>query len=429
MTPCGVRWMVALFVVASACTGQARLPSASPAGPRIPDPRAPTPSGPDPLCGTGNATLLPSPGSVSSSTAELSAVAQQVEVVRGLEFDEGVAAEAVTRDQMGDIVRGSVDSEFPVEMMERRARAWATIGAIPTATDLYGAIADYGASQTIGLYNTATDRLYYVTAGQFSPLERLTLAHEMTHALDDQHFDLGLLDQLIRTCQDERAEAFLSLGEGDAVEMSFRWAQAHLSASELVDLGVEVAAAPGPPASVPPFVSETFLSPYLTGQAFVRALLAGGGQKALDAAFRDPPRSTEQVLHPEKYGLDEPQVIQVPDVEEELGEAWDDLDVQDVGEAWLLRLLHLELPSSDATDAAAGWDGGQYRAWADGTATAVVLETLWDSDEDAAEFAAAIEIYAQGRPITAVTEEQAVRVLFASDAESLRALEAALAGT
>jgi hypothetical protein len=118
----------------------------------------------------------------------------------------------------------------------------------------------------------------------------------------------------------------------------------------------------------------------------------------------------------------------VPDVEEELGEAWDDLDVQDVGEAWLLRLLDLELPSSDAGDAAAGWDGGQYRAWTSGTATAVVMDTLWDSEDEAAEFAETAETWAQDRSVTVVTEGEAVRVLFASDEGSLEALEAALAG-
>jgi hypothetical protein len=427
MTPRGVRWAVALAVVASACTSDGRPPSASPAAPRTPDPRAPTPSGPDPLCGTRSAALPPSPGSASSPSGEVSAIAEQVEQVRGLQFMEAVSPEAISRDEIAALVQRSIDGQFPPEMMERRERAWVTMGAIPPGADLYEAIAEFGTGQTVGFYDTATQRLVYVSADPPSPLHRLTLAHELTHALDDQHFDLGLADELVRTCQDERMEALVALAEGDAVETSLLWAQANLSASELVDLGVEVAADPGPPASVPPFVTETFVSPYLTGQAFVRALLAGGGQEALDAAFRDPPRSTEQILHPEKYGLDEPQRVQVADIEVELGEDWDDLDVQDVGEAWLLRLLDLELPSSDATDAAAGWDGGQYRAWVNGSAAAVVLDTVWDSNDDATEFAAAVETFAQGRPITVVTGEQAVRVLFASDADALEALEAALA--
>jgi len=427
MTLRAARWVAVLALAASACTAGVQ-PSASPSAPVSPDPRAPTPSGPDPLCETGDAA--PPPGdSAPSPSAVVSEVAGQVEQVRGLQFTEPVSPEAIPRTEIAGLVRRSIDAQFPSEMMGRRGQAWATIGAIPAGTDLYEAIAEFGTGQIIGFYDTATQRLVYVSADPPSPLDLLTLAHELTHALDDQHFDLGMVDELVRSCQDERMEALVALAEGDAVEMSLQWAQANLSADELVDLGLEAAGIPGPPPSIPQFVRETFVSPYLSGQAFVRDLLASGRQPALDAAFRDPPRSTEQILHPEKYGVDEPQLVLVPDVEEELGVAWDDLDVQDVGEAWLLRLLDLELPSSDASDAASGWDGGQYRAWTTGTATAVALETLWDSDDEAVQFAEAVETWAQDRSVTVVTEGQAVRVLFASDEESLEALEAALAGT
>jgi hypothetical protein len=426
MTLRAARWVAVLALAASACTAGVQ-PSASPSAPGSPDPRAPTPSGPDPLCETGDAA--PPPGdSAPSPSAVVSEVAEQVEQVRGLQFTEPVSPEAIPRTEIAGLVRRSIDAQFPSEMMGRRGQAWATIGAIPAGTDLYEAIAEFGTGQIIGFYDTATQRLVYVSADPPSPLDLLTLAHELTHALDDQHFDLGMVDELVRSCQDERMEALVALAEGDAVEMSLRWAQANLSADELVDLGLEAAEIPGPPASIPQFVRETFVSPYLSGQAFVRDLLASGGQPALDAAFRDPPRSTEQILHPEKYGVDEPRLVLVPDVEEELGEAWDDLDVQDVGEAWLLRLLDLKLPSSDASDAATGWDGGQYRAWTTGTATAVAMDTLWDSQDEADQFAETVETWAQDRSVTVVTEGQAVRVLFASDDESLEALEAALAG-
>jgi hypothetical protein len=428
MTVRAARWVTVLALAASACTAGVR-PSASPSAPGRPDPRAPTPARPDPLCQTGDAGAPPRGDSAPSPSAVVSQVADQVEQVRGLQFTELVSPEAITRTEIGGLVRRSIDAQFPSEMMKRRGEAWATMGAVPAGTDLHVAIAEFGTGQIIGFYDTATKRLVYVSTDPPSPLDLLTLAHELTHALDDQHFDLGLVDELVHTCQDERMEALVALAEGDAVEMSLRWAQANLSPDDLLDLGLEAAGDPGPPASVPQFVREMFLSPYLSGQAFVRDLLVRGGQQALDAAFRDPPRSTEQILHPEKYGLDEPRLVQVPDVEERLGEAWDDLDVQDVGEAWLLRLLDLELPSSDASDAAAGWDGGQYRAWTTGTATAVVLETLWDSEDEAEQFAEAVETYAQDRPVTIVTQGEAVRVLFASDDESLQSLEAALSGT
>lgn len=420
-----------MVLIASGCTGDGRPPAASPSGPGSgAEARPPTPSSPDPLC-RHPGTATPDPRPASPATGDIAAIAQQVEQVRGLRFREPVSPEPMSRTEIGLLVRGSVDSQFPAEMMERRGRAWATMGVIPAGTDLYRSIADFGTSQTIGFYDTSTRRLVYVSADPPSPLHRLTLAHELTHALDDQHFGLGLVDELTRTCQDERMEALVGLAEGNAVEMSLRWAQANLSAGELVELGLEVGADPGPPATVPLFVREMFLSPYLNGQAFVRSLLLRGGQPALDDAFRDPPRSTEQILHPEKFGVDEPQLVEAPDLEEALGTGWVDLDVQDVGEGWLLRLLGLDLPASDARDAAAGWDGGQYRAWAGGSGTAVLLDTVWDSAEDATEFADAAEVWAQDRAVSVIprgTTGTTVRVAFASDGAVLQSVEAALAG-
>ena len=89
-------------------------------------------------------------------------------------------------------------------------------------------------------------------------------------------------------------------------------------------------------------------------------------------------------MHPERYPNDTPQPVDVPDLGPALGDGWRDLDVMTVGEVWLQLMLELRLDADDAGRAAAGWDGGIYRAWTDGTQTAVVLRTVWDSTEDAA---------------------------------------------
>jgi hypothetical protein len=424
MTPIRAVALV-LALTTAACTGAMPPPSPSPSPTEVsPDPRPSVAAIADPLC-THRPPSPPAASSPPSPSEEITTLAGQVEAVRGLGFKEKVSPEPVTSEEIGRLVLGSIDMQFPREMMDRRGQAWATMGAIPEGTDLFGAITDFGSTQIVGFYDTITHRLVFVSADPPSPLHRFTLAHELTHALDDQHFDLGLVDELVLTCQDERTEALIALAEGDAVEMSLRWARENLTPAELVRLGLEIADNPPPPAAVPQFVRDMFASPYLSGQSFVQTLLDTGGQEALDAAFRDPPRSMEQVLHPEKYGVDEPQIVEAPDVEESLGQGWDDLDVQDVGEAWLARFLDVELPSSDARTAAAGWDGGQYRAWSSGSATAVILETVWDSEEEAAEFADSMETWAQDRPIEASSEGTSVSVLFASDEGTLDLLRTA----
>ena len=110
----------------------------------------------------------------------------------------------------------------------------------------------------------------------------------------------------------------------------------------------------------------------------------------VDRALITFPVSTEQILHPERWPHDTPQPVDVPDLGPALGAGWRDLDVMTVGEAWLRLMLELRLDAGEAEPAAAGWDGGLYRAWTDGSRTAVVLRTVWDTPEDAQQFADAM---------------------------------------
>jgi hypothetical protein len=122
-----------------------------------------------------------------------------------------------------------------------------------------------------------------------------------------------------------------------------------------------------------------------------------------------------------------PQAVNVPDLSSKLGEGWSLLDQQEIGEGWLLTLLQLRLPVGTAKDAAAGWDGGLLRSWADGSRTAVVIQTAWDSVQDADTFAAAMKDWFRQQAAEVHQAEDRVQVLFASDAQTLAALSAAAA--
>ena len=124
--------------------------------------------------------------------------------------------------------------------------------------------------------------------------------------------------------------------------------------------------------------------------AFIQDLDDRGGTALVNRALTTFPVSTEQIIHPERWPNDTPQPVDVPDLGPALGAGWRDLDVMTVGEVWLQLMLELRLDADDAGRAATGWDGGLYRAWTDGSRTAVVLRTVWDSPEDAQEFADAM---------------------------------------
>ena len=102
--------------------------------------------------------------------------------------------------------------------------------------------------------------------------------------------------------------------------------------------------------------------------------------------------------------------------------------MEDVGEGWLRDLLELNLSDAESASAASGWDGGQYRAWGDDDHTAVVMQTAWDSEQDAAEFASAMDRWLKGRATSGIERTGAtVQLLFASDPSTLSALQTAAA--
>jgi hypothetical protein len=407
-----------LIMLMSACVGGrlklAQSPSPPTSGPSVP------PSEPNPLCEPAPRTGQPGP-TAGALPADIAKVANQVQAVRDLRFKQPVVPEPLSKDQIEQQLRDSLTKQFSGDAVRREGQTEIAIGALPAGTDLRQVLVDYGTSQIVGFYDTTNHRLVFEGGAQPTPFERFTLAHELTHALQDQNFGLSLLDRLNDTCQDERAEAFLSLAEGDAVETQVQWARTNLSAEEIAQLQDEANSFPPPPPT-PPFVEQLFQFPYPNGQAFVEALQNRGGEQAVDDAFRNPPVSTEQILHPDKYPGDVPQPISVPDLSSKLGQGWSLLDQQEIGEGWLLTLLQLRLPAGTAKGAAAGWDGGLLRSWADGSRTAVVIQTAWDSLQDAQAFTAAMKDWFDQQAAEVHEVGDRVQVLFASDQPTLAAL-------
>jgi hypothetical protein len=426
--------LTVVLLITAGCGGSGiRLPVAGPdrtSPPPAPSPIAsPTarparhPSCPSSLPSAPFAPSTPIRG--PSLAPPIAAVAGQVEAARGLRFLLPVTPRAVSRQEIARQLSAALAQEFTPAKTARRGRAWITIGAISQGTDLLDTELDLRASEIVGFYDSRTRMLEFIGSASPTPYERFVLSHELTHALDDQHFGLGRLDALVGLCADERKAAFLALAEGDAVETSLRWVGANLSPAEIQQLREQGASFPGPPATIPPFVQALFTFPYPSGQAFVQALLDRGGQAAVNRAFRSPPLSTEQILHPEKYPSDVPHVVEVPDLAAKLGTGWGDLDAEGVGEGWLRILLELRLGQAVSEAAAAGWDGGQYRAWSAGGRTAVDLVTVWDSAGDGAEFAAAMQTWAGSRPVAVTRTGSTVTVLFGSNPSVLKDLQAA----
>jgi hypothetical protein len=405
-------------------------------------PASPTPSADE----TGSAAAAlerlcplkaPKPGSEDSSVPPegptppaIQQVMDELEQIRGFSFDHPVVAAPVTQQEIAKGFRESLDAAFPVDLSERRSLVWQTIGVIDPGVDIRTDLQSYGSSEVIGYYDTQTEELVFLGGEDPTPLESVTLAHELTHAIDDQRFGLERIDRINATCRDDRAEASLGLVEGNATYFMYEWARSFLTPDEQVEL-VQESADQQPAAShVAPFIEALQIWPYTAGLAFVTSLDERGGVDAIDDAFTRLPVSSEQVMHPERYPDDVPTPLDIPDVSEALGPRWKDLDVMEVGEVWLDLALKQRLDADPSNAASAGWDGGLYRAWSDGDDVAVVLETAWDSEDDAKEFADAMGQWLdEGATESDVTSSgDRARVLFASSAAVLQDLTAAAAG-
>lgn len=376
----------------------------------------------------GNGTDVPAEGPTDPIVAELMG---ELEEIRGFGFSRPVVAQPVSQQEIAEGYTDYLETAFPVEFYERRSRAWETIGVISEGTNIRDELFEYGSTQVIGYYDTLTGELKFIGEEDPSPLERVTLAHELTHAIDDQRFGLETIDALGASCRDEELQAALAVVEGNATYFMLQWAQAFLSLEEQLEMAAEATQQSPPPSDIEPFISAIQEWPYTEGLRYITRLERDGGLEAVDGSFRDLPVSTEQIIHPERYPNDVPVPVDVPDLAPALGNGWEDLDVQLVGEMWLRLALALRVDDTTAGSAAAGWDGGIYRAWTNDGEVALVLATVWDTEQEAAEFAEAIRQWiGEGSEDAAVApgRDAEVHVLFASDEETLTLLEAAAAG-
>ncbi len=382
--------------------------------------------------------LAGSPGGfaqeASDHEADFDRVAEEPAALRELSLDAEIEERFFSNEELRQELLATIDEDYPPDEAAADSRALAAFGLIPEGTDLAALYVDFLTENVAGFYDSETNQMYLI-GSDFGPLEEFAYSHEVVHALQDQHLGLDEISDTFTDLTDDEALAITSLYEGDAMAASLAYVLENpmlvvrLAGSELIgqqDLPVLD--------STPPVLVVSFLFPYLAGQPFVEAIRADGGWEAVDAAYDDPPVSTEQILHPEKYlDRDDPTPVTLPDLAPTLGEGWDIVDEDVVGElqtAVLLANLQpgeaismtsgLNLPD-EALAAAAGWDGDRYALWADDDEEVLVWSSVWDSEQEATDFSHALQQREAARlsggfeettpaAVTLVTDGHAVRI-------------------
>ncbi|MGH2720172.1 MAG: hypothetical protein ACRDJO_01040, partial [Actinomycetota bacterium] len=255
----------------------------------------------------------------TDQAALLEQIRLQVGAIRELKWKQKPTIHILGREAFAERVRAARASDEPDPAVSDGA-ILELLGLIPQGSDYDALEEQLSEAQVAGFYDTETREVVVPQgSGPAGARDLMTLAHELEHALVDQHFRFGeRFDALADQDRDEEAAALRALVEGDARLVEYAWADRHLTSEEVLTAmlggGGDDEGRPPIPDDVPSFLLEASAFPYKAGRDFVRHLHRAGGFVAVDQAFREPPRSTAEILHPELYPVpSEPAVVPLPD--------------------------------------------------------------------------------------------------------------------
>ena len=348
--------------------------------------------------------------------------------MRGVTFNGEVDGRMMPRKELEQYILKLAEEELEPEEIRGDELLLKALGLVPKDFDLKQTMVTLMTEEIAGFYDSEKKAMFLIQEalppgprkepGLFARMfgakpafdkdqTKAVLAHEMAHALADQNFDLETMTKAAEG-DSEREIALAALVEGEAMLVMIaasdedwtgeRTAQVPPEFYErMLSMMGRLATASGGKAfgNAPPIIQEALVFPYLRGMVFCAHIVHRNGWAGLDAVYRNPPLSTEQILHPEKYlgemgengEYDGPQMIEM---DLDPGEGWSEVTRDLMGELGVEVMLRKQRGQR----AAQGWDGDTCVVFeGPEQSLGVVWMTTWDSKEDAREFAAAYADY------------------------------------
>ncbi|HEX8142489.1 MAG TPA: hypothetical protein VF553_07825 [Pyrinomonadaceae bacterium] len=317
-------------------------------------------------------------------------VLQETSTLRKLSILRPVKSGAQSRAEIERMIIKNLDEDTTPEEMHASEVALKKLGLVPQDFQYRPFIISLLTEQVAGYYDPKA-REFYLADWIDVDGQKPVMAHELTHALQDQHFNLRRFEKWPRGDSDAELAAH-ALIEGDATLAMklyitrnplraiamLRSIEASGSTSEQID-------------KAPRALRESLLFPYERGLTWVESLYKReAGWNRVSQAYTDLPQSTEQIMHVEKYYAREaPVKLAMPDFASALGAGWKRIDY-DVNGEWSFYLIldeYLKSPS-ESQRAAEGWGGDRYAVYEDKNNGGVMIAQLtsWDTERDAVEF-------------------------------------------
>jgi hypothetical protein len=333
------------------------------------------------------AAVNPKTAAVREATTE---VLKETSELRKLPILRQVRSGAQSRTEIEQMLIRNLNESATPEEMQASETTLKKLGLVPADFQLRPFIIRLLTEQVAGYYDPKTQEFYLADWIDLDG-QKPVMAHELTHALQDQHFNLRRFEDWPRHDSDAELSAH-SLVEGDASFLMMQYVVRN-PARQLAFMKSMMAGGAGSSQQIetaPRVMRETLLFPYLQGMSWVAQVYKRGGWEAVSAAYKKLPQSTEQILHPEKYDSgDAPVKVELRDISSSLGRGWRKADDDVEGEWGFYLLLDEFLQSSDVSKKAAeGWGGDRYALFVGPAKADVVVaqKTVWDTEDDAREF-------------------------------------------
>jgi hypothetical protein len=330
-----------------------------------------------------------------------------VEAERGHRFVTRPVVEVLADAEFVASYDALLDEAFAEDpaAVEAATVVYRAFGLIAPDQDIEAVERSFGAELVLGYYNTETNKLV-VRAADLTPYFRTILVHELTHALDDQLFEL--YRPQYDDADDEVGFGLSAVAEGNARRVEYAYRDT-MSDEERADADRE-AMRFGAGIDFGVFTDSYLMlqfAPYDFGEAFVEELLAERDEADIDEALQEPPTTSEQVMDPDAYFRGEPRVeIDRPTADP----AGIVVDEGVLGQVAILSILYGSVGYDDAFAAADGWAGDWFVGWTDGPQSCVRAAIVMDDGRQASELRDVFDAWADDQPGDTTVEDEGDRV-------------------
>jgi hypothetical protein len=330
----------------------------------------------------------------------------QVDGLTGIYPTHPVERKMITRADLAADIKKQFEAEYSPDQARKDALTYSVFGLMKGDEDLYQMYLNMYSEGVAGYYDPETGVIRVVSDSGFGPMEMRTYAHEYTHALQFQRYDikgLGNTDEILK--QDpERYLGLQALIEGEASMAEDMWSEKNFSRLDQWDEYKQefmTIFSAGDIFQTPRFLWSFMFFPYEQGKAFAWDAFHHGGWEGLDAVFRHPPVSSEMILHPDRYrNSDQPIKLPNPMLSNEFpASQWTELENGSWGEYGMRILMETNLEADTIDSAATGWGGDAYDVWQNPQTGHLIgiWHTAWDTSQDANEFWDALLKWNNGR--------------------------------